>query len=1109
MNTISILQREEGTESMSVRLTKKSIKQWCGSYAYQKGERLSRTNKVRFVLFDTDTDKYTAEVRGTSRHEISLAFDSDGKPDVHCNCPTLGSFNVFCHHIAAVLIRLYEIQQTGNGTSPWGQIDAKPEEIPSPGDLGGQPPVADRILGLFKDTPVRPIRNKTIPETRQPLEVEFHLKLQSYNRNTALFGIELKIGPKALYIVRNLVSFLDQLDRGESFPFSSKFSYDPELHSFSKENEDVLQALIEVAKNDDAYWKTDRLYSVYTSGLTRDRTLPLPPKAWATLIPLLAQAPKVFLIDGDTGYDGISITNDPLPLRFEFMQSISGQGQYELVIHGLESVTMMEPYGMAFLEGKLYRLAAKPCKQLSELKAIVAESDMNRISMQRGQMESLIEKAVPGLKKLGSVIIAPAIAEHITHAKLQAKLYLDRVKDRLLAAVEFQYDEVLINPLEDIPKQQGAHRIILRDLEREQRILDLIEQCPFMKTESGYVMSEEEAEFDFLYQVVPQLEKLLKVYATSAVKLRLHKGDTLPKISVQVTGAERLNWLEFRLNMGWIPETEIRNLVKSIEEKRRYYRLPNGSFMPLESDEFKEFAEFLKETGLIHTDFMGSKIKVPLARGIQSIDHSFNGLKLDKPIRLLLDHLRNPDTLDFPVPAKLTDVLRDYQKFGYQWLKTLAHYGFGGILADDMGLGKTLQSIAFIASNLLEIRQQRVPALVVCPGSLVYNWRNELQKFAPDIRILIPDGSRFERAEKMRVLESADVVITSYPLLLRDLEHFSKLSFHTLLLDEAQVFKNYATQTAQAVKSIRADYRFALTGTPIENRLEDLWSIFDVVFPALFQDLKAFSNLTHSEVSKRVRPFMLRRWKSEVLQDLPDKTESIRPIELLPEQKKLYAAYLAKLQQETLKHLSVDGYRKSRIKILAGLTRLRQICCHPALFVQGYEGRSAKLEQLKELVEECLANRKRILIFSQFTGMLRLIGRELSAQGLPFFYLDGTTPTPERVELCSRFNDGEMDIFLISLKAGGTGLNLTGADTVVLYDLWWNPAVEQQAADRAHRIGQKNVVQIIRLITQGTMEEKMYELQHRKKHLISNVLDPHEEAPSTLTEQEIREILMI
>jgi SNF2 family DNA or RNA helicase len=311
------------------------------------------------------------------------------------------------------------------------------------------------------------------------------------------------------------------------------------------------------------------------------------------------------------------------------------------------------------------------------------------------------------------------------------------------------------------------------------------------------------------------------------------------------------------------------------------------------------------------------------------------------------------------------------------------------------------------------------------------------------------------------------------------------------------------------VKAIKARYRFALTGTPVENRIEELWSIFDVVFPELFTGRKAFNELTRDAVAKRVRPFLLRRLKTDVLGELPDKIESLQASELLPEQKKLYVAYLAKLQKETLKHLSKDDFQKNRIKILAGLTRLRQLCCHPALFVEGYDGGSAKFEQLLEIIEECRSSGKRMLVFSQFTEMLGLIRRELGDQGIPHFYLDGKTPASERAELCSRFNEGERDLFLISLKAGGTGLNLTGADTVILYDLWWNPAVEQQAADRAHRIGQKNVVQVIRLVTQGTVEDKMYELQLRKKNLIDEVVQPGQEALSSLTEQEIREILMI
>ena len=323
---------------------------------------------------------------------------------------------------------------------------------------------------------------------------------------------------------------------------------------------------------------------------------------------------------------------------------------------------------------------------------------------------------------------------------------------------------------------------------------------------------------------------------------------------------------------------------------------------------------------------------------------------------------------------------------------------------------------------------------------------------------------------------------------------YEKQFFHTVYFDEAQAFKNPVTQTAKAARKIQADNRFALTGTPIENSLEELWSIFRVVFPELFQGLKEYSNLPRKTIARRIRPFLLRRLKKDVLSELPEKVESLESVELLPDQKKLYAAYLAKLRHDTLKHLDKDTLRKNRIKILAGLTRLRQICCHPALFVDGYKGSSGKFEQLMQIVEESKLSGRRVLIFSQFTKMLGLIGRELAIQGLPYFYLDGQTPSEKRVEICNRFNEGERDLFLISLKAGGTGLNLTGADTVILYDIWWNPAVEEQAADRAHRIGQTNVVQVIKLVARGTIEEKMNELQEKKRHLIEEIIDSEGES---------------
>ena len=487
---------------------------------------------------------------------------------------------------------------------------------------------------------------------------------------------------------------------------------------------------------------------------------------------------------------------------------------------------------------------------------------------------------------------------------------------------------------------------------------------------------------------VPKLKKLVKIYATTAVKLRLHSGFAGPKIRVQHVD-ERTDWLAFRFDIQGIPEAEIRNLLVSLEEKSKYYRLPNGSFLSLETKEFQKIYQFMNEMGIAGEDLTGEGIRSPLINGIQLIDSLQEGnvLSRDQSFRKLMENLQKPDKLEFAVPVSLNSVLRDYQKQGFHWLKTLAKYKFGGILADDMGLGKTVQGIAFLLSVLPEIREQKRPALIVTPSSLVYNWLNELKKFAPEIRALIVDGSKVERSVMLKDISWVDVIITSYPILRRDITLFEKQPFHTMIMDEAQAFKNYTTQTAKSVRKIQADYRFALSGTPIENSLEELWSIFHVVFPNLLPGRKAFNELTRENVAKRVRPFILRRLKEDVLKELPEKIESIQSSELLPEQKKLYAAYLAKLKQDTFKHLDKDSFQKNRIKILAGLTRLRQLCCHPSLFVDGYTGSSAKFEQLIEIVEECRSTGKRMLIFSQFTKMLAIIGRELNSQGSILFLL--------------------------------------------------------------------------------------------------------------------------
>lgn len=1060
----------------------------CGTVSFKRGDSFYRANKVIFESYSSDSCEAT--VRGMEDFHVMIKNNVDSGLRTSCSCPTLASVKSNCQHIAAVLLAIYEHQR--QGTTP-----SVPRE--SAFDSSTNQMLAEGLLTLFNDQPIRSSGHQSHFENRQVLDAEFTCKPVNIGKGHYLFGIEVKIGPTKVQHIRK---FLEQVNVGKPSVLSISFTYDPSLHCFQKEAAAVVGQLIQVIHDENVYMdgRVDQAdYSI------SDHMLLIPPSSWGRLLSVLSNAPFVRLEYDGNMFDGLHISAELLPLQFSFAER-AGKG-YQLKINGLNRMIVLDAYHSVLSGGKLFTLKEEDCKRLSDLKQMLDLSGTNRIPIHEEKIDFFLEKVVPGLRKLGTVHIAGEITDQLLKTPLIAKLYLDRVKNRLLAGLEFHYEQIMINPLESREPRVGT--MLIRDLEKEDAILQLMEDSSFGKTEGGYFLHNEELEYEFLYHVVPKLQKLVHIYATTAVKNRINKGNAPPQIRVKVK-KERTNWLEFKFEIDGIPEKQIRDILRALEEKRKYYRLRNGSILSLETRDFEEIQRFLQALPVQNED-LESGLNVPIVRGLRLLEAVDEGhvFTFEESFRQFLEHIRNPGSLEFEVPKSVEPILRDYQKIGYQWMKSLASYGFGGILADDMGLGKTLQSITFILSALLDIRKKRQPALIVCPSSLTYNWLSEFMKFAPNVQAVIVDGNKAERGKIWKGVTNIDVVITSYPLLRRDIKLYENKSFHTVFFDEAQSFKNPVTLTARVVKKIQATHRFALTGTPVENSLEELWSIFHVVFPELFQGLKEYSNLSRETIARRIRPFLLRRLKEDVLAELPEKIETVDSVELLPEQKKLYAAYLAKLRHDTLKHLDKDTLRKNRIRILAGLTRLRQICCHPALFVDNYKGSSAKFEQLMQIVEESKLSGRRVLIFSQFTRMLKLIGSELVVQGLPFFYLDGQTPSEERLELTNRFNDGERNLFLISLKAGGTGLNLTGADTVILYDLWWNPAVEEQAADRAHRIGQTKIVQVIKLVARGTIEEKMNELQEKKRELIESILDTGEQALSALSEEDIREILGI
>lgn len=1101
-------------EQVKFQLDRATVERVCKESVTKQGEAILRGGQVGSLKVDAAYG-VTAVVKSNThkREEVEIVWQdacpSSRRPgggaheiEASCSCDHYATSGAYCPHIAAVMLAIAA-----------DKSEEEPVQDIAISDRDSQ--LTKQVIYLFDRDLTRQselqLEDEAIPELTQELNVEFACRVMQGFSSRPMLSITMKIGVSRLYIVQRMKDFLNNVEGRNPMVFAKHFTYDPLEHVFKPADEQFIRLMIEALRAEEIYKDLFHSFSSYSH--REERILMIPPGIWERMLPLVERVKLTF--EDTMGNSALmKAMSGPLPLHAQL--SKAGETGYQLEFEGLKNAIFLDNYKTALVNGTLFAADSEQLKRMAEIKRMFHYESRTRLLIQREQLEPFLERVVRGLKPFMDVRISPQIADRIVNPPLLAKMHIDFEDNKLQASLEYVYDDIIIRPLPQLQAQMSNPEVILmRDIEREHRIMSLIERAAFKFNGRQVYLDQEDDIYDFLFGLLPLLANDVEIYSTEAVKDMMRAEEYQPKARLDVDA--HTEWLEVSFDMEGMDTDEIQRLLRNLVEKKKYYRTTTGAFMSLEQESFKEIHRLFDELDLSKPEMSGNRLRMPAVRGFQLMDQfsATPGVQLGRSLRKLWDNLRNPDNLDFELPQELDPVLRDYQKYGYQWLKTLSHYGLGGILADDMGLGKTIQSIAYIVSEQhhasagVEATAEQKPVLIVSPASLIYNWEREFKRFAPSIRTVVAAGDRQERSEMMGDLSLADVWITSYPLLRRDIEWYEKQRFRALFLDEAQAIKNYASLTAHAVRRLHASQRFALTGTPIENSLEELWSIFDVIFPGLLGGRKAFSELPRDKIARIIKPFILRRLKSEVLKELPDKIESVQPSELSLEQKQLYLAYLERLQSDIAKDLAKGGFQRSRMKILAGLTRLRQLCCHPALFIEGYEGSSGKLEQLMEIVDECQGSRKRMLIFSQFTSMLDIIRARLDERDLSYFYLDGSTPAQQRIEMCQQFNDGDKEIFLISLKAGGTGLNLTGADTVVLFDLWWNPAVEQQAADRAHRIGQKNVVQVIKLVAHGTIEEKMLELQQRKKDLIDEVIQSGDAAISSLTEEDIRELLEI
>ena len=701
--------------------------------------------------------------------------------------------------------------------------------------------------------------------------------------------------------------------------------------------------------------------------------------------------------------------------------------------------------------------------------------------------------------------------------ELKVKVYFDYdKKGYVLADIKFSYDDFEFNPFEKIDDN------ISRNMVEESIILDMFSDSGFVfdVANKRLMLVDDKKIFEFLKNDIEKYINKIEVFATDEFK---RKQLIVPKITSIGVKIEN-NLLKVDLTQFNFDKSEIKEIMKDYMMKKSFHRLKNGDFIDLSNNNLDVLQELVNGTDIDYEELKSDSISLPVFRGMY-LDKIFKKneirIKQDDNFKTLVDDVKDKRINEkFELPQNLNASLREYQKLGFDWVKTLDAYGLGGILADDMGLGKTLQMLSVILDYFENISDEdnKLPVLVVCPSSLSLNWLEESKKFTPTLKSVVISGDQESRNAIINNINGYNLVITSYDLLKRDLDLYKEKNylFRYIIADEAQYIKNNLTKNAKAIKEIRAVSRFALTGTPIENSLSELWSIFDFIMPGYLFSYNKFKNSYEVPIIKEgdtqsmnklkmmIEPFILRRVKEKVLSELPDKTITVLNNEMNDEQKKIYLSFVESARKEISAEIEEKGINNSQIKILALLMRLRQICCHPGLFLQNYKGESSKLNQCIEIIVDAIKGGHKILLFSGYSSMFEYIENELNKRGIRFMKLVGQTKVDTRMDLVNKFNeDDDIKVFLISLKAGGTGLNLISADMVIHYDPWWNLSAENQATDRTYRIGQKRNVQVYKLITKNSIEEKIYNLQEKKAKLANDMLSTNEVFLNKLSKDEI------
>lgn len=984
------------------------------------------------------------------------------------------------------------------------------------------------VLELYDRTQM--LKSKATSELATNIKLEFVLEL--YTNET--LNVTFKIGETRMYVLSNINNFYEAYKNGTEIYYGKQLRFIPKRENFREDSRWLFDYIIEYAEMFESF----NSFDIYNISNTLGKEIRLTGNKIDEFFDMLPNPNVLFHCYGRSGRQGnelCNITNEDLKITSTIQkEKVKIQSYNYWYDYDIEEKTSEEYVLRLNISNYLVFFSDKYIYILYDKKIYKKDKDVNLVKLLetlRGEDYILIPEdklndftrfVVPKIHLKTDNLPQEIAKEAEVVNELSSKILLD-VDDmgNIILELNFCYKDYEFNVLENGYETYVNEHNIVRDVPAETEVIKRIFMDGFelLPNRNHFVMKSENDIYEFLSYKIEGYMNDFEVLATDKFRNKEIKQPKISNIGIRIDNG----LLELDLSKVNIDISEIKGVLKDYSIKKKYHKLKSGDFLNLTDSEDLNLLDEMSETLDIDYDKLTEGVvKLPISRSLylEKLVDSNKQINVSKNEKFteLIDSIENSEiSKDIKIDKKFEKKLRDYQKVGYKWLKTLAKYKFGGILADDMGLGKTLQVIALLSTELK--RKKKSTSIVVCPSTLILNWKAEVEKWCDSIKVLIVNGTAAERTEKLNTYQDYDLIITSYDLLKRDVEKYEGKEFKYIIADEAQYIKNSLTQNAKSLKTLNGEVKFALTGTPIENSIAELWSIFDFIMPGYLYNYNKFKKKFEKPIlkdedkealkrlKKLIGPFILRRVKKDVLTELPDKNITVMKNEMEKEQEKIYLSYLLQTKKEIAEELQDNSFEKSKFKILMLLTRLRQICCHPSLFIKNYNGESGKLKQCLDLVTDAIESGHKILLFSSYTSMFEIIEKELNKLDIEYFKLVGNTPVSKRIEMVDEFNNDEsVKVFLISLKAGGTGLNLTSADVVIHYDPWWNVSSENQATDRAYRIGQKNSVQVYKLITNNSIEEKINKMQERKEKLSKDVLSTKETFINKMSKEEILDL---